>query len=425
MRDRLEFLDGIRGVAALIVVFHHALIYFTLGLYSGQPQHSKFSWDIALSGKSFLLFFAGNFAVSIFFVLSGFVLSHVFLKTRSGPVALVAKRYVRLTVPITAASLISWCLCVIALAVPFLTPYVEIGPGFDGSLSHWLTALSFCLKEALVHATITGFSEGTYNGVLWSMQVEFIGSVSLIAIFSFAKRVTRSQTAALNLATGVASLFLLLEWQSNMALFAWGIVLYRLAAMGMEPRLWKEIIAIPVFVVGIYLGCMPESGSRDEIMNKMLWTTGLSFDQLAEKTVLAPILSHFGAHLWVPFPFMPVTLYHCFGAVLLMGGVLLSGWLRRVFESRVCLFLGAISFGLYLTHGILKTVICQPVYEFVVWLGFNTTVAMLAAIAAFVPIALIVATLFTRLIEARSIAWSEKTAALFRRKPRDIVLTAS
>lgn len=425
MRDRLEFLDGIRGVAALIVVFHHALIYFTLGLYTGQPQDSKFSWDIALSGKSFLLFFAGNFAVSIFFVLSGFVLSHVFLRTRSGPIALVAKRYVRLTVPITAASLMSWAICVLALSIAFIGPYVDIGPGFDGALANWLPALAFCLKEAFVHATITGFSGGTYNGVLWSMQVEFIGSVCLIVIFCFAKWLTRTQEAALNVATGIAVLFLLLEWQSNMALFAWGIVLYRLASVSMTPRLWKEVIAIPLFVAGIYLGCMPESGARDQIMNKMLWTTGLSFDQLAEKTILSPILSHFGGRLWVPFPFMPVTLYHCFGAVLLMGAVLLSRQLRVMFESRVCLFLGAISFGLYLTHGILKTVICRPVYEFVVWLGLSPTIAMLAAVAVFVPIAIAAATAFTKLVEARSIAWSEKAADVFRRQPVENVTASS
>ncbi|MBA1159341.1 acyltransferase family protein [Microvirga mediterraneensis] len=412
MKERLSYLDGLRGLAALIVVLHHGLIYAAPALYFGEARYSRFAWDVPLSGSPFLLFFAGNFAVSVFFLLSGFVLAHVFSRTVAGPAALVAKRYVRLTVPITAANLLSLVVTAAMIALPALAAYSLVRPGMaaDASfLSNVIGGLAFCLREAFIHATLTGIDGGTYNGVLWTMQVEFIGSVLLIAVFTLARALTRTDEARLNLAAVICAVLALCWYQSNLALFPTGVLLYRLgrALPASRPI---EIAGYGLLALGLYLGCMPESGLRPQIQNALLQFTGTDMVTLANHSVLRPIFKLFGANVWVPFPFLPVPLWRAWGAVLVLLAVLCSPSLRRALSSRACAFLGLISFPLYLVHGTVLQAVFVPVFEH---FG-RTTGAMLAALAAFVPAALLIAVVFTRLTEGRALRWSERAGRFFQ-----------
>ncbi len=106
MQNRYIYLDGLRGVSALIVVLVHGIIAFDFALYTGLNENSLTDWDIPISAFPFLLPMAGNYSVCIFFVLSGFVLSHSFRNTRLGSLALIVKRYIRLTLPILVACLL-------------------------------------------------------------------------------------------------------------------------------------------------------------------------------------------------------------------------------------------------------------------------------------------------------------------------------
>lgn len=331
MKGRFEYLDGLRGIAALIVVIHHGLILFTFGLYSGQLVDSRFSWDIRLSGEPFLLFFAGNFAVAIFFLLSGFVLSHVFSRSDAGPITLVIKRYVRLTIPIVAASLFAFSVAIVGLAIPAIHAYVPVGPGLSNlSAASVLAGLSFCLREAFVHATITGMKGGTYNGVLWTMQIEFYGSMLLIAMFWAARKLARSQAATLYYASAIAAVLLLLEYQSQLSLFLAGVLFYRLVhGRKLGESAAKEFCAAILLLGGLYLGTMPESPLRPELQNVLLRATGTDLQTMADHTVLGPLLHHFNLPTWVPFPFLPVPLWRGAGAVLVLAAVMLARYCER------------------------------------------------------------------------------------------------
>jgi peptidoglycan/LPS O-acetylase OafA/YrhL len=97
LESRVKSLDSLRGIAALIVVFHHcATAYYPRGL-PGWIEHSPLS-----------VLVAGNDAVLIFFALSGFVL---FLALREAGrfqyLPYIAKRIMRLYPPFAAAILTS------------------------------------------------------------------------------------------------------------------------------------------------------------------------------------------------------------------------------------------------------------------------------------------------------------------------------
>ena len=90
---RFEALDGLRGLASLVVVLAH--FCSATGLLTQWPG-----------------LFNAVLAVDTFFVLSGFVLTHSFLSRQQrglllAPVGLLLQRWVRLWVPFAAATLIA------------------------------------------------------------------------------------------------------------------------------------------------------------------------------------------------------------------------------------------------------------------------------------------------------------------------------
>lgn len=90
---KLDKLEAIRGFAALYVVFHHS-----------------FSSGFNLFGKDFsFLFRFGQEAVILFFLLSGFVINHSFLRTKDKSIsAFLSKRIARIYIPLTIIFLLNF-----------------------------------------------------------------------------------------------------------------------------------------------------------------------------------------------------------------------------------------------------------------------------------------------------------------------------
>ena len=108
--DRLLALEGLRGLAAISVVLFHFFVLLYPALYYGPGfiQHMRFENNIY--GSPLNAFISGAFAVSIFFVLSGFVLTVGFFQTKKSSIIerLATKRYFRLMLPALASVIIAW-----------------------------------------------------------------------------------------------------------------------------------------------------------------------------------------------------------------------------------------------------------------------------------------------------------------------------
>ena len=72
---KMIYLDGIRGLAAFIVVISHYIQVFYPAALNGNQQQAHFKWDIWYGHSPINLFYNGQLAVCLFFVLSGYVLS--------------------------------------------------------------------------------------------------------------------------------------------------------------------------------------------------------------------------------------------------------------------------------------------------------------------------------------------------------------
>jgi len=160
-RIRLEFLDGVRGLAALFVVFHHAF-QEVAGTSPGR------SLNPLLRAFSFLHW--GHYAVAVFIVLSGFCLMLPVLRAkegrlRGGVLQYIKRRARRILPPYFAALALSLVL-------------IAVTPLRNGPRSHWNDMLpAFTPGVLLSHLTLLHNLSSNWiykiNSPFWSVATEW------------------------------------------------------------------------------------------------------------------------------------------------------------------------------------------------------------------------------------------------------------
>ncbi|MBW4590021.1 acyltransferase family protein [Aetokthonos hydrillicola Thurmond2011] len=113
--DKISYLDGLRGIAALLVFIFHFIKIFYAAISDGKVEYSHlpFGVDLALYDSPFFFLCNGYFSVCIFFVLSGYVLTRAYF-TKQDKLILIKRaiaRYPRLMIPSAISTL---------FVVPFL-----------------------------------------------------------------------------------------------------------------------------------------------------------------------------------------------------------------------------------------------------------------------------------------------------------------
>ena len=315
--SRLTALDGLRGVAALVVVLHHLLLVATPFLKStgGTAPGSVYWW---ISETPLKLFSAGVEAVLVFFVLSGLVVALPALGRKGFSWAgFLSGRMVRLYLPVWASlavgTLLIWLL-------PRNDSTVTDGTWVDNS-----NATSTGLGTLLDQASLTRTSYDV-NNVLWSLRWELIFSVLLPLFIVLAILVRRYWVVALGVALSLSIVGSLLSMDALRYLptfFIGTLMAVRLAAI----REW--------------------SVRRLTRPRARLWGFGL-----IALSVLAVTAG------WIVRPIAPsgsiqsivISQFALLGAAGLVLSSITVGLFRSALNSRGCQWLGRVSFSLYLVH---------------------------------------------------------------------------
>jgi peptidoglycan/LPS O-acetylase OafA/YrhL len=190
--DKMVCFEAIRGLASFSVLVGHVILAFWPGLYFRQG----IGWaDFPVVVKAFARFpgrflWDGQVAVSLFFVLSGFVLSLSFCRDGSVPAlgSAATRRYPRLMFPVAASVLLAYMLLLTGAtsnqqAVLFMNVCQGLhstGGVMPGWSNVWLAFfydfpadLLSASREAVWGAFAT---VAIYNPVLWTMPIELKGS---------------------------------------------------------------------------------------------------------------------------------------------------------------------------------------------------------------------------------------------------------
>lgn len=317
---RLHYFDGLRGWAALVVVLHHLELTFAPELQGKRDAISPI-----LGPFSFLA--DGPLAVAIFFILSGIVLAEGLKGTEiqnpvSGLTSLIVKRWLRLGLPIVAAGIL-----VLVLFALLGDRTVETGR-LTGS--GWIQALFppgyhpnllEVLHEAIFGAFI-GPDTPLHDPILWTIRVEFLGSILVFALCLFVRSgFARLAACALSGAALIATPAWLLNF---CALFAIGVAisdLRRLSTQDERYRIAGDIVGLSMIFLAVCVYPVLD-----------LHLPAL-MQRLGEFADPAGHLSQWTAR-----------------SLLIVGGVILSPTAQDFLARPVSLFLGRISFGLYLLH---------------------------------------------------------------------------
>jgi peptidoglycan/LPS O-acetylase OafA/YrhL len=189
---RINYLESIRGLAALQVLLLHFLAAFAPEFVFSLPGAAPVAGFIHLSPIYFL--YDGYSAVYIFFALSGYVLTRSFERNLGRPFAHVPARIVRLGLPAMAAVLVS-----AAVMLIFGKPNMVAGElaGSAWFADQWNTQVSLAsvVKDGTLNALFLGYRglpgvaflgpwqqsvEQSLVAPLWTLSIEFYGSMIVL-----------------------------------------------------------------------------------------------------------------------------------------------------------------------------------------------------------------------------------------------------
>lgn len=268
-------LDGLRGVAALIVVFFHFASAFLPDLV---PDQTATPYRIADTPIGILL--NGPFSVSVFFVLSGFVVSNAAAKRRSPIYVNLPLRYLRLAVPVLCSVFYGWALLkVIPTATTELNrilPHPWLQRTYQGDIPG--------LFRAVANGSLGVFvqSGSKFNNVLWTMKIELLGSFALYVIYGLLFGRDRIAVIA---ALGVMSFVHIIN--TAYLGFVFGAFMRDLWAAGNKP-----VYPFALFLAGILLG-FPAHGFLERVGFQRVPTIfALGENESAFASIAAALIVH-------------------------------------------------------------------------------------------------------------------------------------
>lgn len=309
-KPHYELLDGLRGVAALLVVWYHVFEGFATSPFDQRFNH-------------------GYLAVDFFFILSGFVIGYAYddrWKTTMTVKNFFKRRLIRLHPMVVMGAVLG--------AITYCIQGCEKWDGTQVSISAVMLAvlLNLFLIPAMPGSAPEVRGNGEMyplNGPSWSLFFEYIGNI-LYALF-IRRLSIRALTALVVLAAIALASFALFNFSGYGHLgVGWTLMDYNLLG-GFLRMLFSFSIGLlmsrvfkPIPIRGAFWICtlamagllsVPHLGGTES-----LWMNGL-YDSLCT-IVFFPILVYLGA----------------------------SGKTTDKSSSKICEFLGKISYPLYIVH---------------------------------------------------------------------------
>lgn len=297
--ERIAALDGLRAVAALVVVFTHAS-----GAVRTPPLVS-----VALHQSPLAVFLNATGAVHVFFVLSGLCLAGSVSRCAglSDTAQFYVRRFARVHFPFVAVALLAWCGSLL-----YAIPRSETG---HSGLSVWI--MSRLQVDVPFHALLQALRfPGDAVGLMpqgWTLRVEMIYSLLLPVLVFAARRL------------------------------GWGLLVAVGLAMLLEQRPQQPEPYLLDFGAGIALYL-----ERDRLEER--------FAALSRGATAALLLAGL-AILCAPVYFLleghnALVSNACFavGATLLVAGAAHVAGLRRRLSARPFAALGRVSYSIYMLH---------------------------------------------------------------------------
>lgn len=323
---RIRYLDGLRGILAIIVFIHHFLFAFCPELVFGGDLESfksgawTFSRLFALTPLN--LVFNPGAAINFFFLLSGYVQSLHYFQTNDLPAVKrsLVKRYFRLALPTLSVVLLVFIFHRLQLIDRTGIPDNRLTSGWVSRMMpdnlNFLQTFRYGLLDCFL-------GKAQSYQVLWTMPIELFNSWMVLILLMVTHRFKNKLLFYL---IWLSIQFILLESYYGIS-FTLGLTLAWLNTHSVH---FREITSSKVLkyfclITGLYFASFPYTG----------------YETSSRESIYAPISF---------FDHIPSMISYAFGNVLLFFFLLQAPRLQTLLARKELLFFGDISFMFYLLH---------------------------------------------------------------------------
>lgn len=327
------------------------------------------SFKVLLAHSPLNLFMNGHFAVCVFLVISGYVLSWSYKQSNNTEIIQqhVVKRYFRLALPVLGICLFIKLLFVTGTieAAKYPQHIKELSFG-SKEFSHHLN-LPEIIKASLFSVPLVGNSN--MLSVLWTIRIEFLGALCIFAFLFLSHNRKRKIFYAL------VFVFVLIYFSYHyVALLLAGsvICIYEEKIRQVLKPWWVKII---LFIIGIFLAGITE-------IKAAIPYTIYAFTQ--------------------KLPFNAYYYFHDVGAVLVFLCFITSLKVRSLFSFKPIVRFGKLTFSVYLVH--LPVMYC--VGSRLMWITKGSVNPMILLFTCLVS-SLLVSFVFYKLVDKPSIVFSK------------------
>jgi peptidoglycan/LPS O-acetylase OafA/YrhL len=300
----MYFLDGLRGVACLIVVLFHCLLAFS-------PGH-PIPW-----------YADGQLAVGVFFAMSGLVLTEAFTSSNGSVSNIIIGRFARLLIP----SLLAFAVADILISALYPVEHAVAASSGGYAISKWSNHAAAAIRLGDIGAVFVGFKGASLLPIesmvdindsvcvpLWTIHYELLGSLLVLLLVKL-RHARRCWVAAVIVILGIGGF-------RELGLFVIG----HLMQIYIRPIKHKWLSRSIGIVAGL--------GFISVVL------LGMNNPRPAVETILSGLLPHAS----------PLNGPRAVGGALIVLFVLSCVPVQRALQSQFARFLGRLSFSIYLVH---------------------------------------------------------------------------
>ncbi len=318
-KNKVFYLDGIRGLAAFCVFLHHFLLAFYPAYFTSDITTTHLNGLDVRYGQSIFSFLSnGNFSVCIFFVLSGLVLSRSYFEQPNIAtlVSAAQRRFLRLYMPVAVTLCLAYLLIKTNLFYNVAASSITHSGWWMGYMWTFEHKTTLFIQSLLYKVMFMG--DNTYDTSLWTLSLELYGSMFVFAFLALTHNIRNKFLAFIPLFAVLAVLN-----AEYLTAFLLGITLnYAPAVTAKIGKTTNVLLTSVLFIGGLILGS---------------YSTSNNIQHTIFEHVPAFVVKY---NIWV----------HVIAGFFVVLAVVLSKNLQWFFSLGLMRFLGYISFSIYLLH---------------------------------------------------------------------------
>ncbi|WP_205950516.1 acyltransferase family protein [Pantoea stewartii] len=374
-KERILYFDGLRGVMAIIVAYGHFFgqtKLFMLDKYPTNVPNSLLNFYQLTETTPFIFSINGNFATTVFFILSGCVLINAF-KANSSFIGAFIRRFIRLGLPVFISCLLGYVML-----------KFQLRDDYNGE-----STFDDVIKQGIQTLYSADLYTRFLNPVIWSMSTEFVGSILLLLVSCISRFSMRNALGCLFVITILTYGYYIFF----MCIGAWLTIIFKDTKTETAASKGNIIITIILFAIVIFLQSCPVFHPWGGVY-------------IPDQMLIKPLIDLNNFSIIGMYPYKNYEFLRGLGGILLLYLVLTRINFQRILNTPLAQFLGKISFSLYLIHWLILSSITLPINYYIFKSSGSVYFSILGSFIIYASVSITFSLIFFHFIESRAISYS-------------------